>query len=175
MPKVITGGTILIYFVIFIAKVTEGAIFTVRTILTSRDERVINTILGFVQNLIWILTTATVVTNITSDYFKVVAYVLGSTASIYIGMVLDSVLAIGQNMVTVITDHSISEELAGRIREKGYAVTAWSGKGKEKERQVLMIVTRRKREKELFKLISTVDPSAVILSESISISGGYVR
>ena len=167
-------STWIIYILIFISKISELTIVTLRTILTARDEKVVNTLLCFIQSSLWIVSTSTVIVNITEDPGRVIAFVLGCSAGCYIGMILDEKLAIGQNMITVIADEEVSKELIKTIRNNGFAVTVIQGKGLEKNRAILMIATRRKRQGELIKLIKKVAPSSMIIRESISTVGGYL-
>lgn len=164
----------IVYILIFISKISELSIITLRTILTARDEKLVNTLLCFIQSALWIVSTSTVVVNITGDPGRVIAYVLGCSVGCYMGMVLDEKLAIGQNMITVIVDEEKGKELVKTIRSSGFAVTVLQGKGLEKSRLVLMIATRRKRQGELTKLIKQNAPSAMIIRESINTVGGYL-
>lgn len=164
----------LVYILIFIAKISELAMVTLRTILTARDEKLINALLCFIQISIWVVSTATVINNVTEDPMRIVAYVLGCTVGCYVGMVLDEQLAIGQNMLTVIIDGENGKDLTKIVRDDGYAVTVLQGKGRERDKLVLMIATRRKKQKRLIKIIKDAVPEAMIIRESISTVGGYL-
>ena len=93
-----------IYFTIFFVQIIQLCVSTFRTALMARDEKIVNTLLAFIQSLFYILVAAQVLVNIKEDPMQVVVYVLGALVGTYIGMVIDEKLAIGQDVVTVIVD-----------------------------------------------------------------------
>lgn len=162
-----------IYFTIFFVQIIQLCVSTFRTALMARDEKIVNTLLAFIQSLFYILVAAQVLVNIKEDPMQVVVYVLGALVGTYIGMVIDEKLAIGQDVVTVIVDVEKGNKIVADIRDKGYAVTVLEGQGIKDKRLVLMIAINRKKEKKLMNEILKDDSTAVLLTESVSTIGGY--
>ena len=67
----------LIYLLMLVAKIVEISIGTTRIMLITRGERVLGSILGFFEVLIWVILVSTVLKDITSDPIKVIIYALG--------------------------------------------------------------------------------------------------
>lgn len=165
----------MIYLFIFLSEIFILACVILRGILSARNEKLINLTLGTIQTGVYVLSSSLVVGGIIDDPLRVVFYVLGCGIGCYLGMVLDEKLAIGQDMITVIIDKKDGIELTKEIRERGYAITTLDGKSKNKDKTILMIATKRKREKKLINLIMKINENALIIDESINTIGGYIK
>ncbi|MGL5685771.1 MAG: DUF2179 domain-containing protein, partial [Vagococcus fluvialis] len=78
-------------------------------------------------------------------------------------------------MVTVILPvDELKPNLTSLIREEGYGVTQSFGEGRDGQRVILEILSTRKSERALYKLIKELDERAFIIShEPKYISGGF--
>ena len=78
-------------------------------------------------------------------------------------------------MVSVILPSTTEQfHLRETLREHGYGVTQSVAYGREGERMVLEILSPRKNERTLYKLINQLEPRAFIISyEPKFISGGF--
>ena len=63
----------MIYFLIFISKVVESALSTLRLILVANGKKILGMILQFFITLVWVITTSIVIIDIKNDYFKALA------------------------------------------------------------------------------------------------------
>jgi len=103
-------------------------------------------------------------------------YALGYAVGISVGILIEDKLALGYIMVTTILPANSAEDksLPGILREHGYGVTQTSAMGLEGERLVLEILSPRKSERELYRLIKEIEERAFIISyEPKYISGGF--
>ena len=76
------------YSAIFIAKVIENALSTLRLIVVAKGKKVLGAILQFIIAFVWVITTGIVVTNVKDDPLKIVFFALGSLIGSYIGSVI---------------------------------------------------------------------------------------
>ena len=68
----------------------------------------------------------------------------------------------------------IMVEIIEELRINNYAVTVLQGEGKDKGRNVLMIMVPRKKRREIVEIVNSIDSSSMIVAESATtISGGY--
>lgn len=141
-------------------------------ILISNGKKQIGAILQLIISLIWIISTSLVIIDIIKDPLKILAFALGSYFGSFIGSMIEEKLAIGSNLIMVITGAD-SKCMIRNIRKKGFAVTSFKGKGKDEFRTILIIVVKRKLRKEVFKIIKKCDKEAMIIVESASAMGGY--
>jgi uncharacterized protein YebE (UPF0316 family) len=164
----------LIYLIIFLAKIVEVTLQTVRVVLITRGERLIGAIIGFFEVTIWIVIVGNVISDITSDPFKAVAYALGFAVGNYAGSWLEEKLGIGMSEVQAIVLKEHGESLADAVREQGFAVTIVEGHGKNFPRNILFMYVRRKRINHLVHTISDNQKNAVItVSEAKPMYGGF--
>ena len=167
---------ILLYFIIFISKVIEIALGTLRLIVVANGKKMLGAILQGIVALVWVIITGAVVTNITEDPLKILFFALGSFVGSYVGSLLEEKMALGNSMLTTIVDKTKGDEIVTNLRNKGFAVTVLDGQGKDKERNILMIVVPRKQTKNVVNIVKKIDKEAMVVSENASpIRGGYLN
>lgn len=164
----------LLYFMIFSSKIIENALATLRLIVVANGKKFIGAILQFAVALVWVLVTGVVVTNIQKDPFKIIVFALGSFAGSYLGSILEEKIALGYNLLTVIVEQEYGKEITDQLRNQHFAVTSMKAIGKDNQKYVLMIVTKRKKREEITTIIKNIDHNAMIVTEKATpICGGY--
>ena len=98
----------LIYFAIFIFKIIEDALATLRLIVVSNGKKKLGAILQFLVTLIWIILTSSVLIGLKDDIFKAIAFAFGSLFGSYLGSVLEEKIALGTNIFMVEIENSKS-------------------------------------------------------------------
>lgn len=80
---------ILIYFLIFVFKVTENTLSTLRIIVVANRKKILGSILQGTTALVWVFSTGLVVKDVLKDPLKVLAFTLGSLIGSYIGSLIE--------------------------------------------------------------------------------------
>ena len=161
-----------LYLIIFISKVVENALATLRLIVVANGKKLLGAILALVIAIVWVLITGVVIINIREDPFKILFFGLGTFVGSYIGSFIEEKVALGTNMVMAITKKE-NADMAERLRTLGYPVTLLEGCGKEDEKLILMILVSRKKRKKLVSCIKKIDYHAMIIVENaFAIHGG---
>ena len=140
----------MIYLYIFICKILENSIGTLRMIIVSNGKKIEGAILNFILSFIWIISTSLVVLN--NNIYKILIFAVGSLIGSYIGSILEEKIALGNNMLFVI---SKKYKKINKL-ENTYLIN----------KDILMIMVKRKKRKEIIDKILTIDNKAVIISES---------
>lgn len=166
-----------LYVVIFCAKIVEVTISTIRLVYINKGEKIIGAILGFVEILIWLIVVSSVLTNIAEDPIKVFIYAAAFALGNYIGVTIESKIAVGLASIQVVINEGTGEVLADILREQGFGVTILEGKGKNNSKKnLLFIQLKRKRIPEAISLIKKYNPKAYITINDIkSMMGGFVK
>ena len=166
-----------LYIIIFVAKTIEVSIATIRLVFVNKGERVKGALLGFVEVLIWVLIVSFVLNNITSDPFKIFAYAAGFSLGNFLGVSIESKIAVGLSSIQVIISEDECDILAGILREHEFGVTIIDGKGKDNSKKdLLFIQLKRKKIPAAIRLIKEIDPNAYISVNDVkSIVGGYIK
>ncbi len=167
----------LLYFIIFFAKIIEVSISTVRLVLINKGERVKGAILGFVEILIWLVVVSSVLNNITEDPIKVFIYAAAFSLGNFLGVTIESKIAVGLSSIQAVVNQKDGEVLADALREQGYGVTIIEGKGIEESiKNLLFIQLKRRKIPEAVKLIKSHNPDAYITVNDIkTMLGGYIK
>ncbi|NLL44426.1 MAG: DUF2179 domain-containing protein [Mollicutes bacterium] len=165
---------ILIYFAIFISKVIENALGTLRLILVANGKKGLGALLQFLVALVWLYSAGAVLIDVQKDPLKIFVFAFGSFVGSYVGSYIEEKMAMGNNTLISIVDKELGDKITNTLREKGFAVTVLSGEGKDKSRNILMIVVPRKKRHYVINIIKRIDKDSMIVSENTqAIIGGY--
>lgn len=157
----------MVYLSIFIFKIIEDALATLRLIVVSNGKKVFGAVLQFVVTLIWLVLTGTVLLGIREDIGKAIAFALGALAGSYLGSLLEERIALGTNLFKVEVDNSVLGKLERKLRKNGFEfVKIKSGSN---NKTILEIRGLRKKKKIISDIIFGFDKKAVIISEKIRV------
>lgn len=165
---------VLIYLIIFIVKVVEVTISTLRIVLITKDHRIKGAFLAFFEVSIWLIVVSVVLKDITEDPIKIVVYALGFAVGNYCGSWLENKLGTGNASVEVICKRSDAKLISSALREDGLAITSVPAKGMKSPREILVMYIPRKKVQKTVKSIRTINENVVITIHDIKpIYGGY--
>jgi len=154
---------VILPLLIFLARVADVTLGTMRIIFTSRGKRNLAPLLGFVEVLIWIVAIGQLVQNLGSAT-SYLGYAAGFAAGNYIGMLLEDRLAIGTLVVRAIVPVG-GLEVMKRLHDAGFGVTSVDGQGTTGPVKLVYAVVKRKHIREVMDIIHNVYPKAFITVE----------
>lgn len=171
----LSGPTL--YILIFVVKTIEVSMATIRLVLNSKGERIKGALLGFFEVMIWLLVVSSVLNNITKDPFKIVAYAAGFALGNFLGVFIESKIALGTSSMQVVSSKETGDILSNTLRAEGFGVTIIDGKGIEDSlKTVLFIQLKRRNIKTAAKKIKEIDPKAYIIVNDVSSTmGGFLK
>jgi uncharacterized protein YebE (UPF0316 family) len=150
---------------IFVARICDVTLGTMRIIFISRGMKMIAPILGFFEVFIWIIAIGQIFQNLTNplNYF---AYAAGFGMGNYVGMLVEERLAMGLALVRIITERDATK-LIEFMRGAGYGVTVIDAEGKHGRGKVIFSVVKRKNVKDLLGAVQEYNPKAFYSIEDI--------
>jgi len=164
----------LVYILIFFAKIIEVSLTTVRTVLITRGEKLYGSIIGFFEMIIWIYVVSTVLIGISKEPIKILIYALGFSCGNYVGCILEDKLALGLLTINAIVSEKDGEKLAKMLRTENVGVTIVEAEGLKENKKLLILHVKRKRKRQIIQLIQNSDINAVVsLMDAKTIYGGY--
>lgn len=167
---------VLIYVLIFLAKMVEVTLATIRNVLINRGEKVRGAFIGFFEVLIWVIVVANVLGNVTEDPLKVVVYCLAFSVGNYIGVTIENKLAIGNAFIQAVVSEDSKDELSSYLRQQGFGVTIVEGQGMNGVVDVLMIYLKRKCVPEAIDVIKEYCPTSLITVNDVRhLRNGFIR
>lgn len=168
------GVSALTLLFIFIAKVIEVSIGTLRIIMLNKGYRVQATLLSFVEIMLWVFIASTVITGMKEAPIKGVIYGLGFSVGVYVGSIVESKLAFGRLLIQVIIDKKSEAAVVNMLRDEKIAVTVLEGEGKDSKKSVLLLFANRKGKDMIVESIGRIDPQAMIVANEVStLKGGH--
>ncbi len=156
----------VLYGLIFLSKIIENTLSTLRLIIVANGKKFLGAILNFIIALVWIFVTGAVIVNIKEDYLKILFFALGSFIGSYIGSIIEEKVAMGNNMLFTVVDKNIALILKETLIKENHIVTILKGENYD-NKIILMIIIKRKKRKDVVKLINSLDKNAIIVSENI--------
>ncbi len=114
---------------IFLVRVLNIALDTVRMISVMRGKKAIAWVLGVVTSVLFVLSIGWVMSDL-SDPLKIAAYSVGFAYGTIIGMNLEKKMAMGHTFLTIISSNR-GAALVEALRGAGYAVTEIPARGKD--------------------------------------------
>ncbi len=164
----------VVALVIFIVRVVNMTLDTVRMLTVVRGMKTITFILGVLETMLFVIALGSVINDLDNP-LNILAYSLGFATGNVIGMTIEKRLAFGFINLTIISAMH-GQEMATKIRELGYAVTEIPARGKDGTVEVLECSVQRKDALEVQNIARQVDPNAFITSRDIHpVWRGYWR
>ncbi len=162
------------YLLIFVARIVDVSLSTVRMLLVVRGRRYPAALIGFMEASIYITALSRIMANI-RDPWKILAYGLGFASGTLLGSVLEERLAIGHVALQVIPHEDSQEELLAALRTIGYGVTVLEGRGMTGPKMVMLVSADRKTLPRLTSLIEEFSPGCfVTVLETRTVRGGVI-
>lgn len=173
--NVIFGDTFtvwfLIPFLIFLARICDVSLGTIRIILIGKGLKKIAPILGFIESFIWVIAVSQIMLNLNNFYYYI-AYSLGYATGTYVGIILEEKLSLGYVIIRIIT-YRDATELVNHLRSSRQPATVLDAEGEQGPVKLIFIVLKRSNSRYLIESIKKFNPNAFYTIEDVKfVSGG---
>ena len=161
---------------IFIARIMDVSLATVRTMLTVKGKSKTAACVGFVEIIIWFLVVRTAFNSDEAGIILAIAYAGGFAAGTFIGGLISSKFIKGTVTVQIVTSGK-DDGLISAIRSAGFAVTVVDVNESEYsgERYMLFSQIASDRLDEFKALVNEKDEKAfIIVQESKYVYNGFI-
>ncbi len=165
MPDSAYYAWFVLPLLIFLARVMDVTMGTVRVIFVSRGMKYLAPVMGFFEVLIWLLAIGQIMKNL-SNPMCYVAYAGGFAMGNYVGISIAEKLSLGVVQVRVVTAQD-AMPLVKRLKERNYGVTCVDGHGGNGEVKVVFTVVQRREARKVVELIKTFNPQAFYSIEEV--------
>ncbi|BCR04886.1 UPF0316 protein [Desulfuromonas versatilis] len=158
---------------VFIARILDVSIGTLRITFISRGLKALAAPLGFVESLIWVLAISQVMQHL-HNWGTYLAFALGFGAGNYVGLLLEERLAVGNLIIRTIA-HDEAPGLAAALWKAGFGVTSVDARGQTGPVKVIFTVAKRRNLKNVINLIRQFNPDALYTIEDVRFFNGALR
>lgn len=164
---------VVLPLLIFLARICDVTIGTVRILLLSRGRKKAVPLLGFIEVMIWLLAVRQVLLGM-DNIVTYIAFAGGFAMGNYIGMRIEERLAVGLEVIRVITRKDATE-LFEHLKKQGYGVTCLDAQGATGKVNLIFTVVQRCQHDKVISIIKQFNPKAFYSVEDVkSVSDGGV-
>lgn len=156
---------------IFLARICDVTIGTIRIIFVSKGRKLWASFFGFFEVLIWLVAIGQIMQNL-NNVFCYIAYAAGFASGNYIGISIEEKLAMGVLIVRIITTNG-ETELIDSLRASGFGVTSVAAQGGSGPVHVIYTIIKRSCLPEVVSIIKKFNPKAFYSVEELrSVNAG---
>lgn len=155
----------LIPALIFFARIIDVSLGTLRIILLSRGVKLLASVLGFFEVLVWIVAITNILGQL-NNFVGYIAWASGFACGTYVGMMLEEKLSIGRVRVRIITKKNLKSMIDSISHTQHVFISdhVESSSGKIK---IINAFLDRKHVSEVLKAIREVDEKAFYTVEDM--------
>lgn len=160
--------------VIFVGRIIDVSLGTIRVNMIVRRKKVLAAVVGFFEVTIFISIIIRIIKDIDSIY-GIIAYGAGFAVGTVLGIIISDKLS--RDLVsTNIISREHNEEIKKLITSEGYGFTCYKGAGLQGRVEIINVVCSHSSLTRLHKIVYLKDPSAFIASYMLDkMRGGFIR
>jgi len=150
---------------IFLARICDQSLGTMRIIFVSKGKKYIAPLLGFFEVLIWITAVSKIMQNL-DNYVNYIAYAAGFATGNLVGMIIEEKLALGIQLIRVFT-HQNGPELVKTLNTNGFGATTVEAHGAIEKVHLIYTIVHRNEMERVLNLINRFNPRAFYTIEDV--------
>ena len=172
---IINSSVFIGCLIICLAKILEITIQSMKTVFLVKGNRIIAGFLAFIECMVWACVVSSIITDLQRNPYWLIAYCLGYALGIYLGGLVENVIAIGTTNVEIMVNEENTGKVESFLKENNYGFTVFKGQGSKEPVNMIIIVVPRKRVKKLLEKIRVICDGHVfeVTSEVSKFVGGY--
>jgi len=156
---------VVLPLLIFVARICDVSIGTIRIVMVAKGQKIIAPILGFFEVLIWLLAISRIFENL-DNWVCYLAYGAGFATGNYIGMYIEEKLAMGIIKIQIIT-RKPADTLIEKLHAAGYGITHHDAAGGTENVSIIYSIIKRTELPKIAELIKTYNPKAFYSIEDV--------
>ena len=156
---------LILPLLIFIARICDVSINTIRIIYMLGGRRMTATLLGFFEAFIWLLVIREIFKHL-DNWLSYVAYPAGFACGIFVGMIIEEKIAYGKVIVRIITRKDVSP-LIQYLNSQSFRFTKVEAEGPDGKENLVFTVLDRERLDDLLNKLKELIPTAFYTIEKV--------
>jgi uncharacterized protein YebE (UPF0316 family) len=157
---------VLLPLLIFLARIFDVSINTVRIIYVLGGRKLTSTLLGFFESFVWLMAIRQIFEHL-DNWICYVAYPAGFAAGIFVGMIIEEKIAYGKVIVRIITRKDI-EGLLQYLNKQYHRYTYVKAEGPDGHENLVFTVLEREKLEELLMTLKQILPTAFYTVEKVN-------
>ncbi len=160
---------VLLPLLIFLARICDVSISTIRIIYMLGGRRYTSTILGFFEAFIWLMAIRQIFQHL-DNWVCYIAYPAGFASGIFVGMLIEERIAYGKVIVRIITRKDVVA-LIQFLNAQDFRYTKVVAEGPDGNENLVFTVLQRERLDDLLKKLKEILPTAFYTIEKVKAAG----
>ncbi len=152
-------------FLIFLARVCDVSLGTIRIIFISKGIKYLAPVVGFFEILIWIMAISQIMQNLSNIYYYLF-YASGFAMGNFVGIILDEKLSIGNVGIRIITRHD-ANKLVNALKRSKFGITVLDAEGPKGQVKIIFTVVKRQNVPKVIELVKKYNLQAFYSVEDI--------
>jgi uncharacterized protein YebE (UPF0316 family) len=165
MPENIFSFVVL-PLLIFLARIVDVSINTIRIIYVLGGRRLTATVLGFFESFVWLMAIRQIFSHL-DNWVSYIAYPAGFATGILVGMIIEERIAYGKVIVRIITRKDVKPLLAFLLREQ-FRYTHVNAEGPDGHENLVFTVLEREDLEHLLGTLKDILPTAFYTVEKVN-------
>ena len=157
---------VILPLLIFLARIMDVSINTIRIIYVLGGRRVTATLLGFFESFIWLMAIRQIFEHL-DNWVCYVAYPGGFAMGILVGMMIEERIAYGKVIVRIITRKDVNE-LITFLNSQQFRYTRVDSEGFDGPESLVFTVLPRENLEELLTKMKSILPTAFYTVEKVN-------
>jgi uncharacterized protein YebE (UPF0316 family) len=156
---------VILPVLIFLARIMDQTIGTMRLIFLSKGMKYVAPFLGFFEVIIWLLAVGQIMQHL-DNWLSYIAYGAGFATGNFIGMLLEEKISLGTVIIRVILSRQ-SPELINELKTQNFGLTLVDAEGSKGSVKLIFSIIRRKELSKFIETIHQYNPNAFYTIEDV--------
>jgi uncharacterized protein YebE (UPF0316 family) len=157
---------LLLPLLIFLARITDVSINTIRIIYVLGGRKVTATLLGFIESFVWLMAISQIFEHL-DNWICYIAYPGGFAMGILVGMIIEERIAYGKVIVRIITRKDVNE-LLSYLTQNQFRYTRVNTEGIDGPENLVFTVLPRENLERLLSEMKAIVPTAFYTVEKVN-------
>lgn len=157
---------ILVPLLIFVARLIDVSMSTIRIILIVNEKRIAASVLSFLEMFVWLVAVTQTLKNL-SNVMCYIGFAGGFAVGTYIGMLIEKKLSMGIVLIRITTTEKDGHQLISFLKQRKFRITSVNAEGNFGKTNIIYTVVMRKEMNSVIEVIKQFNPNAFYTVENI--------
>jgi uncharacterized protein YebE (UPF0316 family) len=157
---------VILPFLIFIARIGDVSMETIRVIYISRGIKYLAPVIAFFEIIIWLLAMEVVMGDL-SNIANFFAFAFGFATGTYVGLIIEEKLSIGMVIMRIVTTEESNEEITSFLQSENFGVTSLDAKGARGNVKMILTLVNRIDVPRITEHLQSTNPHAFFSIEDV--------
>ena len=156
---------VLLPLIIFVSRIGDVNLGTLRHVMTSRGHKNISPILGFFEVLIWIIVVSQIMKQ-ANNFACYIGWAGGFAMGNYVGLLIEERIALGLQVIRIISNQDCGA-MINKLQTANHGITVIDAHGAKGPVKIILTVAKRKNIEQIIHIIEQYNPDAFYSIEDI--------